>query len=176
MATPNGLYLTYPPSHFVAEFRPTFTEWYLSPSAHPSLLTLTPPHTNPFKEGSSLTVSVGYALRAPGENDAPEGPPLAVVSGDITLNALRVFVKDALPLCERESVECVIVDDSGNLVYEEDLESFNGQASFFGQSVTRLKAIVANLTTLVTKRQCADLVNVILKFKRFHSVSGVSNW
>lgn len=65
MATPNGLYLTYPPSYLVSEFQPSLTEWYQSPVAHPSLLTLTPPHIDTFVEGSKLAVSVGYALRAP---------------------------------------------------------------------------------------------------------------
>lgn len=101
-----------------------------------------------------------------------EGPPLAVVSGDITLNSLRVFIREALPQCDQGGIECIIVDDNGNLVYDRELFNFNGKASFFGRTTDRLRAIVSNLTSLATKRQCTELFNVQLTARRFHSVSG----
>ena len=100
-----------------------------------------------------------------------EGPPFAVISGDLTVNSMHVFVREALPQCENEDTECIIVDDSGNLVYEEELENFNGEASFFGRSLSRLRIIVSNLTGLTTKRQCTELFNIQLGSRRFHNVS-----
>lgn len=100
-----------------------------------------------------------------------EGPPLAVVSADVTLNSLRVFVEESLPRCRDTSVQCLIVDDSGNLIYERDLESFSdGEAKFFGGGEERLRILAANLTALDTKRQCRDLFNVQVKLRRFHNV------
>lgn len=96
---------------------------------------------------------------------------LAVVSGDITLNSMRVFVHEAVPQCEdRSGVQCLIVDDSGNLVYEEDLINFDGRASFLGRDNNRLRVIVPTLTDLVTKRQCTELFNVQLNSRRFYTV------
>jgi len=62
MATPSGLYLTYPPAHISPDFMPSRTEWYLTARAHPSRLTLSPPHGDPLQEGSAITLSLGAAI------------------------------------------------------------------------------------------------------------------
>lgn len=46
------------------EYRPRNTVWYTAAQAHPSLLTLTPPQ-NTLEEGSKLSVSIGFAVKAP---------------------------------------------------------------------------------------------------------------
>lgn len=93
-----------------------------------------------------------------------------MVSGDITLDSLRVFVREALPRCEQDAVRCVLVDDSGNLVYERNTENFDGVARFFAEEETR-KVVLNNLTGLAVKRQCTDLFNVIIKTRRIFNVS-----
>ena len=104
------------------------------------------------------------------------GSPVAVVSGDITLESLRVFVRKALPSCEQNGRECIIVDDTGNLVYERDLAQFGGVAEFFGRDEQRLRIVVANLTALATKKQCIELFSVRLASRRFYIVSFRSGW
>jgi len=65
LTTPSGAYLTYPPAQFVSDYNPAYTHWHTASEAHPSLLTLTPPIPDPLQEGSQLTVSIGYAVKAP---------------------------------------------------------------------------------------------------------------
>ena len=82
-------------------------------------------------------------------------------------------MRQALSLCEQTSfIECIIVDDSGNLVYERDLSNFDrGQARFFGRNLDKVRTIVSNLTSLINKSQCAELFDVNIKARRFHNVS-----
>lgn len=99
-----------------------------------------------------------------------------MVSGDITVDSLRAFVRQALPACERRGRECIIVDDTGSLVYERDLTNFENDdgdvvARFFGRDLQRLRIVVSNLTSLATKRQCIELFNVRYSTRRFYTVS-----
>lgn len=95
---------------------------------------------------------------------------MAVVSGDLTLDSLRVFVREALSRCEEGAVNCVLVDDSGNLIYERNSDNFDGVARFFAEEDTR-KVVLTNLTGLAVKSQCTDLFNVVIKTRRIFNVS-----
>ena len=104
------------------------------------------------------------------QNLGDEGPPLVVVAGDVTLNSLKVFVEDAMPLCS--NLNCLIIDDRGNLLYEKMLDNFDGVPKFLGNA-NIMKALLVNnaSSTLVTKKQCLNLFNANLRLKRFQSVS-----
>ena len=63
LITPSGVYLTFPPVQLPREFHPMRTEWYTLSAPHKGALTITTPRL--LDEG--LVYSVGYTLRAPGE-------------------------------------------------------------------------------------------------------------
>ena len=99
-----------------------------------------------------------------------------MVSADITLTSLRVFVEKALPLCsgrENSSIQCIIIDDIGNLIYEREIGFDGSSAAFFGrQRNSWLHIVLSDLSAdLITKRQCADRFVLLSDTKRFHSVS-----
>ncbi|XP_064385852.1 VWFA and cache domain-containing protein 1-like [Halichondria panicea] len=182
LATPSGAYLTYPPTQFVPEYRPRNSNWYTASQAHPSLLTLTPP-TEGLREGSRLSVSVGYAVRTPSsesDNAFNGSSTLAVVAAELTLDSLRGFVRQALPLCEGSSqVSCFIIDDLGSIIYDEVVVHsgmYRGGALFLERPFqnNRLDAIRVLFTSLqgnlVTKRECEDYFVVGVETRRFYSL------
>ncbi len=106
---------------------------------------------------------------------------LAVVAAELTLDSLRGFVRQALPLCEGSSqVSCSIIDDLGSIIYDEVVVHsgmYRGGALFLERPFqnNRLDAIRVLFTSLqgnlVTKRECEDYFVVGVETRRFYSVS-----
>ena len=106
-------------------------------------------------------------------NRNSDATPFAVVSGEITLNSLRLFLDEALPQCsKKDNYECVLFDDRGNLVYRNDLEFIKNTTSFLGRDIDILRALLFQSgASWSEKRQCQDLFNVNIDTNRFYTVS-----
>ncbi len=93
-----------------------------------------------------------------------------------------MFIRQAMPLCERSStVSCFILDDSSSIIYDEVMVHsglYSGGATFLGRSSTGVNAARAFITRLLkqqgdffVKRECEDYFVVGVETRRFYSVS-----
>ena len=110
-----------------------------------------------------------------------------MVAADLTLDTLRVFVREALPLCDQNNqVSCLIIDDLGNIIYDDVVvrsTRYNGGAWFFGtdfegNDFEERKTLIATLLSqtgdvLLSKRECEDYSIIGVDTLRFFSVSNL---
>ena len=105
----------------------------------------------------------------------PDAPPFAVVSGELTLDSLRVLMDRALPQCRgvNSQYECLLLDDRGNLVYRNDLNNIRNISSFLGRDINLLRPLLFQSGGSWTRmQQCQDLFNVNIDTNRFFTVRG----
>ncbi len=107
-----------------------------------------------------------------------------MVAAEVSVDALRAFVRQSMPLCEAsDTVSCFILDDFGNIVYDEVVTQsvfYRGGAMFFGRDFqsSRVDTIRILITQLLkaqddffVKRECEDFFVIGVETRRFYSVS-----
>ena len=171
----------YTPTHMYIRTHPhTRTHTH----THTHTLILPPPHTHTHAHTHTHTYPPTHThthTHTHSDNTFNGSSTLAVVAAELTLDSLRGFVRQALPLCEGSSqVSCFIIDDLGSIIYDEVVVHsgmYRGGALFLERPFqnNRLDAIRVLFTSLqgnlVTKRECEDYFVVGVETRRFYSVS-----
>ncbi|KAL5487197.1 hypothetical protein EMCRGX_G019772, partial [Ephydatia muelleri] len=174
LATPTGVYLTYPALQLVDSFQPSYTLWYTAAVTHPGRIALVPAT---FNDLSGAVYSVSSAVMA---TTPSTGQIRAVLASDRSLGSLRGMISAASNgACEGSNSFCFIIDDSGRMVYSPDLLTYLSSSSsgpFFmlnyGTPNMQFQEILTALISMPgfpIKQGCMDYLNPSVKFRVFYS-------
>lgn len=144
IATPSGIYQTYPGSLVDKTYDPTRRDWFIRALEYPGRVVLTAPYLDIGGAGYVVTLSHTIFEGKPAAMHSSTDFVEAVMGMDFTLGYLYKILVDIMPMCEQDKITCFILDDKGYLIAHPDLIEPTGRGPVEQQHITHKEPLVAN--------------------------------
>ncbi|XP_061168196.1 VWFA and cache domain-containing protein 1-like [Saccostrea echinata] len=141
VATPSGVFRTFPGAVIDKTSDPTKTDWYQRAEEFPGHVTLTPPYLDTLGAGYITTISHTIFEGKPASLHSPKDRVVAAMGMDLTLGFLHKLLSEVIPTCTHKNIRCFIMDDKGYLVAHPKLIEPNSKVV---QHITHKEQLVAN--------------------------------
>lgn len=171
LATPSGVYLTYPSIELSTSFVPRYLSWYISAVNTPYKLSLSPAISDVLGVGVIYTAS--YAIRARNITGSNGGTVLSVLAADVNEESLKINVNTAIQdnLCDQSGYDCSIINDNGYFVLRP--QSYSVATEEHITDIDEYAEIVKTLLVdgVMSKTGCNDVSSVDIDHRRYYTIA-----
>ncbi|XP_003372730.1 transcription factor AP-2 alpha [Trichinella spiralis] len=124
LATPSGVFLSYPAVLMNQHFDPVQREWFQRAVRHPSKVVITGPVVDPSGFGHIVSLShTVYEGKAAAMHHIGD-PVVAVLGLDVSLTFLFKMLYNHLTVCREIGINCFLFDDRGYIVAHNNVHPF----------------------------------------------------
>ncbi|KRZ25438.1 VWFA and cache domain-containing protein 1 [Trichinella pseudospiralis] len=124
LATPSGVFLSYPAVLMNQHFDPVQREWFQRAARHPSKVVITGPVVDPSGFGHIVSLShTVYEGKAAAMHHIGD-PVVAVLGLDVSLTFLFKMLYNHLTVCREIGIDCFLFDDRGYIVAHNNVHPF----------------------------------------------------